>query len=64
MPNDHQFGLFVQHENGSLWKGFFTDLEEAKRQAQELANRDALEYYVLNFRDFTEVARAFPRNSR
>ena len=62
MPCHHQFGLFAQHKTGPLWKAFFTDLDEAKRYAQQLANRDGFEYFVFNFVELTEVARAFPLN--
>jgi hypothetical protein len=60
MPNDHQFGLFVEDEKGHLWRGFFDDLEAAKKSGQELANKERLEFFVFNFKDFTEVARVFP----
>ena len=38
MPYDPEFGLFIQDEDGALWRGFFADLDEAKRTAQKLAN--------------------------
>ena len=60
MPHDHQFGLFVEDEKGHLWRGFFDDLEAAKSSAQELANKEGFEFFVFNFRHFSEVARCFP----
>lgn len=60
MPYDHQFGLFIQDEKGPLWRGFFADLDAAKQTAQELANRENREFFVFNFKNFTEVARSFP----
>ena len=64
MPNDHQFGLFVDDEKGKMWRGFFDDLEAAKKSGQELANKERLEFFVFNFKDFTEVARCFPARPR
>jgi len=60
MPYDPEFGLFVQDEDGALWRGFFADLDEAKRTAQKLANEERFEFFVFSLKDFTEVARAFP----
>jgi len=39
MPYDPEFGLFIQDEDGALWRGFFADLDEAKRTAQKLPTR-------------------------
>ena len=64
MPYDHQFGLFMQDEKGPLWRGFFTDLEAARKAAEELATREHCEFFVFNFKNFTEVARAFPAQTK
>ena len=60
MPHEPEFGLFIQDEEGPLWRGFFADLDEAKRTAQKLANEERFEFFVFSLKDFTEVARAFP----
>ena len=60
MPYDPEFGLFIQEQDGALWRGFFADLDEAKRTAQKLANEERFEFFVFSLKDFTEVARAFP----
>ena len=60
MPVDHQFGLFQDIEGGSLWRAFFVDLDEAKRNAQTLADEERHEFFVCRFEDSTEVARLFP----
>jgi hypothetical protein len=60
MPYDPEFGLFLQEQDGALWRGFFSDLDEAKRAAQRLANEERFEFFVFSLKDFTEVARAFP----
>jgi hypothetical protein len=63
MPLHATLGLFAQHKAGPLCKGFFTDLKEAKQQAQQLANRDGCEYFIFSFVHFIEVARVFPPDS-
>jgi len=60
MPYEPEFGLFVENEEGPLWRGFYADLDEAKRTAQNLANEEGLEFFIFSLKDFTEVARAFP----
>ena len=64
MPYDHQFGLFIQDEKGPLWRGFFTDLDAARKAAEELARKENSEFFVFNFKNFTEVARSFPARSK
>lgn len=60
MPDEPDFGLFIKDEEGPLWRGFFADLDEAKRTAQKLANEEGFEFFVFSLKDSTEVARAFP----
>jgi hypothetical protein len=60
MAHEPEFGLFIEDEKGPLWRGFFADLDEAKRTAQKLANKERFEFFVFSLKDFTEVARAFP----
>ena len=60
MPHDHPFGLFVQTDKGPLWRRFFSDVEEARRTGQALANKESIEFFVFSFKDFTEIARFFP----
>ncbi|MGH9377960.1 MAG: hypothetical protein ACRD1I_04095 [Terriglobia bacterium] len=60
MPHEAQFCLFVQHDKGPLWRGFFNDLDEAKRKAQELADREGFEFFIYNLQSSTEIARFFP----
>jgi hypothetical protein len=55
-----EFGLFLQDKEGPLWRGFYADLDEAKRTAQKLANEEGFEFFIFSLKDFTEVARAFP----
>jgi hypothetical protein len=61
--NDRRYALFLQHANKSLWKAFFGDLEDAKRQAQNLADTEGCEYFVLDLPHATEAFRALPLNT-
>jgi hypothetical protein len=58
--NDRRYGLFAQEAGRSLWKAFFADPEEAKRQAQNLAGTEGREYFVFDFSCSVEVARISP----
>lgn len=60
MASEDQFGLFSQDEHGPLWRGFFNDLDEAKRKAQELADLEGLEFFIYNLKSLSEIARFFP----
>ena len=60
MAYDHQFWLFQDDDDGPLWRGSFDDIDDAKRQAQRLADAERHEFFVYIFKYFTEVARMFP----
>ena len=60
MPFDHQFGLFQDDDDRSIWRGSFADLDEARRQAQRWADEERQEFFVRRFADYSEVARLFP----
>ncbi len=60
MPYEHLFGLFIQDEEGPLLRDFYTDLDEAKRKAQELATNEGFEFFVFDFKDSSEIARFLP----
>lgn len=61
MSRENQFGLFSQDEKGPLWRAFFSDLEDAKRKAQKLADLEGLEFFIYDFELDGEVARFYPR---
>jgi hypothetical protein len=42
MPHDHQFGLFVEDEKEQLWRGFFDDLEAAKKAVKNSPTKKVL----------------------
>lgn len=64
MPREAQFGLFVQDDQGTLWRGFFNDLDEAKRKAQELADLEGFEFFIYDFKTASEITRFFPRKPK
>lgn len=55
------FGVFSQEKSGPIWKGFFDDLEEAKRFARACAASGELEFFVYSLLSGSEVARYFPK---
>jgi len=59
-----QFALFQDDERGPLWRAPFTDLDEAKRQAQRFADDEGHEFFVYSFKSYTEVMRVFPSKRR
>jgi hypothetical protein len=61
--SDRRYGLFVQDTTRSLWKEFFGDLEEAKREAKKLADEERREYFVFDISHAVEVDRFYPPNS-
>jgi len=64
MLYDHQFGLFQDDECRPIWRGSFTDLEQAKRQAREFADEERQEFFVCRCEDYSEVARLFPTRNK
>jgi hypothetical protein len=60
VAHENRFGLFQDDEDGSLWRGSFDDLDEAKRNARKLADEERREFFVRSFEDNSEIARAFP----
>ena len=47
-----------------MWRESAADLNEARRNAQRLADDEGVEFFVYSFRSFTEVARLFPSRSK
>ncbi|MGD0221126.1 MAG: hypothetical protein ABSF71_02215 [Terriglobia bacterium] len=60
MPHEHEFGLFQDDEDRSIWRGSFANLDGAKRKAQQFADEEGHEFFVRRFEDYSEVARLFP----
>ena len=57
---DEEFGLFIQDERGPAWRGTSTDLHDAERKAQEIANTEGVECFVYSFKKFKEIVRCYP----
>lgn len=64
MPREARFALFVQDSQGTLWREYFNDLDEAKRKAQELADLEGFEFFIYDFKTASEIARFFPRQPK
>jgi hypothetical protein len=62
--NDDQFGIFQDDDHGPLWRASFADLDEAKHHAQEFADDDGREFFVVSFKDYWEVARLLSSRAR
>jgi len=58
------FGLFMDDGKGPLWRDFFDNLEEAKRQGQNLASVEDHEFFIFSFEANCEVERFFPASSK
>lgn len=59
-----EFAVFAQDEKGPMWRAAAARLEEAKRLAQQLADREGIEFFVFSFRTAREVARFLPHSRR
>ena len=64
MPDDQQFGIFIDDGQGPMWRAFVTTLEEAKFQAQRLADAEGCEFFIYDFNGFSEIARMFPSSDK
>lgn len=56
----HRYGVFSQDGAGPLFQDSLADREEAKLQAQNLADKEDCEYFVFDLYRFIEVARVSP----
>jgi len=60
MAYEYQFDLFRDDAQGPLWQRSFIEFEEAKRQAQEMADDQGYEFFIFDCTTSSEVARVFP----
>jgi hypothetical protein len=58
---DPQFALMVEDDEGPIFRDFWVDLEEARRKAQEAADRQGLPVLIFSFAETKIVARLEPR---
>jgi hypothetical protein len=48
MVLEPHFDLFRQDEKGPLWQASFATLDDAKRQAQRLADVEGYEFFIFD----------------
>lgn len=58
------FALFIDNENGPLFRQHCDDLEDARRIAQELADSEGWPFLVFSFKDTRQVGRFKPRTQK
>jgi hypothetical protein len=58
---DKPIALFLEDEKGPLFQEFCADLEQARRKAQELANRQGLPVIIFSFVEARQVGRFKPK---
>jgi hypothetical protein len=60
MSQDHQYGLFVEDDEGLVFREYCTDLESAKRRGQRLADMEGMPSMIYTIKDYRELARFSP----
>jgi hypothetical protein len=64
MPEDRPLALFLEDDKGTVLRGYCSDVEEARRRAQELADREGYPFLVFRFPTCRQIARFKPRAHR
>ena len=59
-----EFAVFAEDSKGPLWRMFAHDLDTARRKAQQFATDEGVEFFVYSFRDYSVVARFFPKQHK
>ena len=60
MPDDREFGVFIEDDEGPVFKEYCGELEEAKRRGQRLADMEGLPAVVFAIKGYAELARFSP----
>jgi len=55
------FAIFREYEKGPLFREFCSDLDEARRKAQEMADQEGLPFIVFSFVQPRQVGRFKPK---
>ena len=64
MPQEEPFAVFAESERHyPLLKGFFSNLDEARRHARNISQDQRQDCFVYSFVKFTEVARFRPQTA-
>lgn len=58
-----QFALFMEDQDGPLFRQHQPDLIEAKRCAQELADREGVRVFIFSFQDARRLDTFEPRTA-
>jgi hypothetical protein len=56
-----QFALFIEDQYGPLFRQHQDDLAEARRKAQELADREGVRVFIFSFREARRLDTFEPR---
>jgi len=64
MSQDHQYGLFLEDDEGLVFREYCTDLESAKRRGQHLANMEGVPSLIYTIKGYKELARFSPAPDR
>ncbi len=60
MENHREFGVFIEDDEGPVFKEYSGEIEEAKRRGQRVADIEGLPSVVFAIKGYTEVARFSP----
>ena len=60
MP-DQPFALFVEDEKGPMFREFCSDMGEARRKAQDMADREGFPVLIFSFIETRQVGRFKPK---
>jgi hypothetical protein len=58
---EHPFTIFVEDRQGPLFNEFCADIAEARRKAQELADREGFPCLIFNFDKSRQVGQFRPK---
>jgi hypothetical protein len=58
---ERPFAIFVEDRQGPLFKEFCADIAEARRKAQELADREGFPCLIFSFDKSRQVGRFKPK---
>lgn len=60
MPQEYEFGLFVEDDEGPVLRECCADLEQAERRCQQLADIEGLPSLIFTLGSYKEIARFTP----
>jgi hypothetical protein len=60
MPSSEKLGLFEDDGKSPICRMLSSDLDEAKKHAQQLADSTGHEFFVFCFTSYVKLVRLFP----